>query len=179
MKSEGKSAVPAAILATIVSFLTPSSLTAQAATGPALKPTLSSLAYFAGDWECSGRFDSSGKAIEAHQHFASDLDGTWIVFRHDDKPPFNYHSLAEWGWDASHKEFVMTVQDSGGGVRLFHSQGWSSAQLQWDGDAVGSASTPSQRFSFERLDERHFKVSYFTLKSGEWSRMDSSTCSKQ
>ena len=144
-----------------------------------LKPTIEPLGYFLGDWECAGKFDSSGKAIEAHQHFAPDLDGAWVLFRHDDKPPFGYHSLAEWGWDPGRKEFVMTVQDSVGGVRVFRSTGWNRAQLQWDGDAIGNSSAPAQRFSFERLDERHFKVSYFTLKNGDWSRVDSSTCSKQ
>lgn len=144
-----------------------------------LKPSISPLGYFVGDWECAGKFDSSGKAIEAHQHFAPDLDGGWMLFCHDDKAPFNYHALAEWGGDAKQKQFVMTAQDSAGGARLFYSSGWSSALLQWDGDALGSTSAPTQRFTFERLDERHFKVSYFTLKSGEWFRMDSSMCSKQ
>lgn len=144
-----------------------------------LKPELAPLAYFTGDWECSGKFDSSGKTIEAHQHFATDLDGAWMIFRHDDKPPFSYHALSEWGWDKSEKKFVMTVEDSGGGVRLFHSQGWDSKQLQWDGDAMSSASTPSQRFTFERVDDTHFTVSYFVLKNGAWSRVDASTCAKQ
>jgi hypothetical protein len=144
-----------------------------------LKSAISPLGYFAGDWECSGKFDSSGKTIEARQHFAPDLDGAWMTFRHDDKPPFGYHSVAEWGWDANRKEFVMSAQDSGGGLRLFHSSGWNAQTLQWDGGAVGSSSDPDQRFSFERLDERHFKVSYFTIKNGAWSRVDSSTCSKQ
>ena len=136
---------------------------------PELKPELAPLAYFIGDWDCSGKFDASGKAISAHQHFAPELDGAWITFRHDDTPPFNYHALSEWGWDPTEKKFVMTVQDSFGGVRLFYSNGWTSAQLQWDGDAVGKASNPAQRFIFERIDDRHFKVSYFTLKNNAWS----------
>lgn len=146
---------------------------------PELKPELAPLMYFLGDWNCSGKFDSSGKTIEAQQHFAAELDGSWVTFRHDDKPPFNYHALAEWGWDANRKKFVMTVQDSFGGLRMFDSVGWESMQLQWDGDAVGSAAVPGQRFTFERIDDHHFKVSYFTLKGNAWSRMDSSTCSKQ
>ncbi len=147
--------------------------------GSELKPAISSFGYFTGDWECSGKFDKSGKTIEAHQKFAPELDGAWMTFRHDDKPPFGYHSVAEWGWDENRKEFVMSAQDSGGGLRLFHSSGWNAKTLQWDGGAVGGSSDSDQRFSFERLDDRHFKVSYFTLKGGDWSRVDSSTCSKQ
>jgi hypothetical protein len=144
-----------------------------------VKPALTSLAFFLGDWECSGKFDSSGKSIDAHQHFASELDGSWISFRHDDKPPFNYHSLAEWGWDSAAKNFVMIAQDSAGGVRVFRSNGWDSQRLQWEGDGLGSASAPSQQFTFERLDDRHYRVSYFTRKGADWSRVDSSTCGKQ
>lgn len=166
------------VAATLALCFLPSILGAQTPASD-LKPAISALGYFTGDWECAGKFDSSGKAIEAHQHFASELDGAWMFFRHDDKPPFNYHALAEWGWDASQKQFLMTVQDSVGGVRVFRSAGWDGNQLRWDGDGLGSTSAPAQRFSFERLDDRHFKVSYFTLKNGDWSRMDSSTCSKQ
>jgi hypothetical protein len=164
------------IVALVLCFVPWSS---NAQTPTELKPAISALGYFIGDWECSGKFDSSGKVIDAHQRFAPELDGSWILFRHDDKPPFNYHALSEWGWDQANKQFVMTVQDSFGGIRIFRSSGWSSAQLQWDGDDLGSTSPPAQRFTFERLDERHFRVSYFTLKNGDWSRMDSSTCSKQ
>ncbi len=149
-----------------------------ASDAPDLKPALKPLAYFIGDWECSGKFDSSGKAIEASQHFAPELDGSWVVFRHDDKPPFRYHALAEWGWNENRKEFDMTVQDSGGGVRLFHSNGWDGEQLRWDGDAIDNAANPGQRFSFELLDDHHFKVTFFLLKKDVWSRVDSSTCAK-
>ncbi len=151
----------------------------QTLAAPKLKDFLSPLAYFTGDWECSGKFDSSGKTIEAHQHFAPELDGAWMTFRHDDKPPFGYHSLAEWGWDAARKAFVMTVQDSAGGLRLFQSSGWNSKTWRWDGGSAGASSDPNQRFSFDRLDDRHFTVSYFMLKNGDWSRVDLSTCSKQ
>lgn len=155
-------------------------LVAKAQTkSPELKPSVSALGYFTGDWNCSGKFDKSGKVIEAQESFQPDLEGAWLLFRHDDKPPFGYHALAEWGWNSALKQFVMTVQDSAGGVRLFHSQGWDAARLVWDGDSMGSGSEATQRFSFERLDDRHFQVSYFTLKDGQWSRVDSSTCSKQ
>ena len=179
MKSDGKSVVVMAVTVAVFLLMVPASLISQTAGNRALKPALSAMAFFLGDWECSGKFDSSGKTIEAHLHFKSDLNGAWLLFRHNDKPPFNYHSLAEWGWNASRKELVMTVQDSAGGIRLFRSNGWNSTQLQWDGNAMDATSVPGQRFNFERLDDRHFKVSYFTLKNGDWSRVDSSTCTKQ
>jgi hypothetical protein len=177
MKNNAQFAGRAVVFVLLVCVLSLSSSLRAATTE--LKPALASLSYFNGEWDCSGKFDSSGKTIEAHQSFAPELDGAWMTFRHDDKPPFGYHSLAEWGWDTDNKKFVMIVEDSGGGARLFYSEGWNGSQLQWDGDAMGNSSTPKQRFSFERLDERHFKVSYFTLKNNAWSRVDASTCSKQ
>ena len=144
-----------------------------------LKPALASLAYFTGDWECAGKFDSSGKTIEAHQRFSPELEGAWLSFRHDDKPPFSYHAFSEWGWDAQQKRFMMIALDSVGGARIFYSSGWNANTLQWDGDALGTTVAPKQRFSFERLDDRHFRVSYFALKNGDWSRVDASTCTKQ
>jgi hypothetical protein len=176
-KIESEMGTLAALAAALLVAVSASS-NVQAAT-PELKSAIGSLEYFLGNWECSGTFDSSGKTIEAHQEFAPELGGSWMSFRHDDKAPFNYHALAQWGWDPKQKQFVMTAQDSAGGVRVFYSSGWSSALLQWDGDALGSTSIPTQRFSFERLDDRHFRVSYFTLKNGGWLRVDSSTCSKQ
>lgn len=144
-----------------------------------LKPELAPLGYFIGDWQCSGKFDSSGKSIEARQHFAPDLDGSWILFRHDDQLPFSYHALSQWGWDSTRKTFIMTAQDSAGGLRIFRSEGWNSSQLQWDGDGVDSTADPAQRFVFERINDRTFKVSYFTRKAENWSRIDSSNCSKR
>jgi hypothetical protein len=181
-KSIGKSLVRTFVLMVAVCTLFSFSFASQPAENQ-VKPALSSLAFFLGDWECSGKFDSSGKSIDASQHFTSELDGSWILFRHDDKPPFNYHSLAEWGWDSAAKNFVMIAQDSTGGVRVFRSNGWdslfASRRLQWEGDTLGSASAPSQQFTFERLDDRHYRVSYSVRKSADWSRVDSSTCSKQ
>ncbi len=173
MRCQSKSTLRIAVLVT-AGFC----LVSLASAATQLKSQLSPLAYFLGQWDCSGKFDSSGKTIDAQQHFESDLDGSWILFRHDDKPPFGYHSLSEWGWDSGTKMFVMIAQDSTGGVRLFRSHGWDSMLLQWDGDSF-DAVVPTQRFTFEKVDEHHFKVSYFTLKNADWSRVDSSTCSKQ
>jgi hypothetical protein len=161
----------------LVSLLFPFSVPSYTATSD-LEPELVSLAYFVGDWECSGKFDTSGKSIDAHEHFAVELEGAWITFRHDDKPPFNYHALSEWGWDKEQKKFVMVAQDSTGGVRVFYSAGWDRTQLLWQGKALGNTSPAGERFSFERIDDHHFKVSYYFLKNGSWSRVDSSACAK-
>jgi hypothetical protein len=139
---------------------------------------LAPLAVFLGEWNCAGKFESNGKAIEARQSFRTDLDGKWILFRHDDKPPFVYHALAEWGWDKDRAEFVMFVQDSFGGVRKFHSTGLQANQLVWNGDVFRAPSPEGERFTFEPLDASHFRVSYFVLRNDAWKLVDASTCSK-
>lgn len=82
-------------------------------------PRISELNWTLGTWSYDGQFVSSGKKISADVSFETALDGKWILFRHDDRPPFQYHALAEWGWDAKAQEFVSTIQDSAGGVRVF------------------------------------------------------------
>lgn len=134
------------------------------------------LHYFLGDWECAGKFVRSGKGIEAHQHFESILEESFVLFQHDDKPPHAYHAWAEWGWDAADKVFVSTVQDSFGGVRLFHSPGWEGVKLVWSGGTPGNAS--DQHFVFEKISAREFRVSYAVLKEGSWVTADVSTCSQ-
>ena len=145
---------------------------------PQKTPALIPLEAFLGEWSCSGKFEGSGKVIEAHQSFRYDLDNKWILFRHDDQPPFLYHALAEWGWDKPRNELVMFVQDSGGGIRKFHSPGMQSGELVWDGDALRAPDPERERFTFQTIDSSHFKVSYFVLRDNAWKLVDASLCSK-
>ena len=134
------------------------------------------LNYFLGQWECSGKFTRSGAAIDAHLQFESILDQSFILFRHDDKPPHNYHAWAEWGWDAACNQFVSTVQDSTGGTRIFHSAGWQGDRLIWQGGSPGS---DDQQFAFEQIPPKQFRVSYTVRKDSAWNEVDASTCSQQ
>ena len=70
------------------------------------------LEYFVGDWHCDGKFTANGKEISAKLHFEQALDGKFIVFKHDDEPPFAYHAHAYWGWDKSSGQFIATIHDS-------------------------------------------------------------------
>jgi len=133
-----------------------------------------SLDFFAGRWHCDGKFTSSGKSISARLVFEPILGGKFLLFRHDDEPPFGYHAWSEWRWDASAGQFVSTVQDSGGGIRLFRSPGWIGQTFVWSGGDLQNSS--DQRFVFERLDNRNFRVSYSHKKNDSWLAVDSSAC---
>jgi hypothetical protein len=150
-----------------------SALCLEFESAPVRVPILGTIAPI---WGTCGTFANSGKAIEARLSFKRDLDGRWILFRHDDKPPFSYHALSEWGWDAARMEFVMLVEDSTGGLPSFRSTGLRERKIIWDGDAFQSAK-PDQRFIFEVIDSDHFRVSYFRQTDGNWRLVDSSTCS--
>jgi len=71
-----------------------------------------SLEYFVGDWHCDGKFNSNGKGISAKLHFESVLDGRFMIFKHDDEPPFGYHAHAYWGWDKAGAQFLSTIHSS-------------------------------------------------------------------
>jgi hypothetical protein len=139
---------------------------------------LPELNYFLGDWDCAGKFTRSGAAIEAHQHFESILGDKFILFRHDDKPPHNYHAWAEWGWDAAGKQFVSTIQDSGGSTRTFHSAGWEKDRLVWEGGSPQNFPGNDEQFVFERITPKQFRVSYAAKKDGDWATVDVSTCTQ-
>lgn len=80
MKIRSNSVVRMAVLKIVAALLIMSTFSiAQATPNPGLKPPLSSLAFFTGDLECSGKFDASGKTIEAHQHFAATSMGVDVV----------------------------------------------------------------------------------------------------
>lgn len=121
---------------------------------------------FVGRWHCDRKFASNAKPIAANLVFESILDGKFMLFRHDDEPPFSYHAWSEWGWDASTRQFISTTQDSTGGIRLFVSPGWVGQILTWSGGSLPDSM--DQRFVFERLGDRKFRVSYFHKKEDSW-----------
>jgi hypothetical protein len=132
--------------------------------------------YFVGRWHCDGKFVSNAKPISTNLVFESILDGKFMLFRHDDEDPFNYHAWSEWGWDENTRQFVSATQDSTGGIRLFVSRGWVGKILTWSGGNFPDSS--DQRFVFEPLDGRSFRVSYFRKKGDSWQSVDSSSCSR-
>jgi hypothetical protein len=81
--------VRASLLLALAMGLVPQALQAQQpnSSAPALKKEIETFAPLQGKWSCQGVFPSSGKKIESQIAFAPDLDGAWLVKRHDDLPP--------------------------------------------------------------------------------------------
>jgi hypothetical protein len=151
---------------------------AQGQTASANK-SLSDLQWFAGHWSCDGKFIRSGKAISADLSFELALEDKWMLFRHDDRPPFSYHAISEWGWDEKGQRYVSTVQDSTGGIRLFYSPGFADSKLVWDSKALGDPAAPAERFEFIKNSPDIFTVSYSFQKGGQFQAVDTSTCTRK
>jgi hypothetical protein len=140
---------------------------------------INDLQWFLGRWSCDGKFIASGKAISADVSFEPVLENKWILFRHDDHPPFSYHALSEWGWDEKEQRYISTVQDSVGGVRLFYSDGFLDSKLLWEGKALRNPAAGGERFEFTKNGVNSFTVSYWFQKDGQWKAVDSSFCSRK
>ena len=140
-----------------------------------LAKPLQPLALFVGKWHCEGKF-SNGTAISASVSFEPILNGNFLLFRHDDEPPFGYHAWSEWGWDAATRQFISTIQDLTGGLRLFRSPGWTEQTLTWTGGNLPDSA--DQKFVFGRMETSKFRVSYSYKKNDTWVPVDASVCSR-
>ena len=140
---------------------------------------IAELQWFSGQWSCDGKFAGSGEAISADLSFEPALDGKWILFHHDDRPPFSYHALSEWGWDEKAQQYISVIQDSTGGIRLFYSPGFADSRLVWDGKALENSAAPSERLEFVKNGPNTFTVSYSFQQKGEWHAVDTSNCTRK
>jgi hypothetical protein len=146
---------------------------------PSTNKSLADLQWFSGHWSCDGKFISSGKTISADLSFEPMLESKWMLFRHDDRAPFSYHALSEWGWDEKGQQYISAVQDSTGGIRVFYSRGFSGSKLVWNGKALGNPTAPAEQFEFEKTGPNIFTVSYSFQQDGKWQAVDKSTCTRK
>ena len=123
--------------------------------------------FFAGEWSGAGEF-ANGKKIEADVTFTPDLDQQWLVYRHTDRAPGIYKALGTMGIDRPSGQFVMLLNDSGGGVRLFASEGWANGKIVFEKTAMlNKPITSQERFTFERQADNSFKMTYETNRDGQ------------
>lgn len=140
---------------------------------------IADLQWFSGHWSCDGKFETSQKAISADLWFEPALENKWMLFHHDDRPPFSYHALSEWGWDEKASRYVSTVQDSAGGIRAFYSPGFSDSRLVWEGRTLETPTAPAERFEFTKTGPDTFTVSYSFQKDAQWKKVDTSNCKRK
>lgn len=176
------SAMGAVSIAAIL-LATPRSARPQAVTAPGAAPpvtladSLMPLRFFQGRWSCQGEFPRNGKHIASGERFTPDLAGHWLVMRHVDRPPFAYHALEAWGYDASQKRFISYVFDNVPQVREYVSPGWVESRLVW---TLLGQNGKADRFVFERKSGAEYRVDYSVTLDGEsWILVDTLTCQRQ
>jgi hypothetical protein len=125
----------------------------QPATDPAM------IKFFAGNWSCAGEF-ASRKKIEADVSFTSELDGKWLLYRHNDRPPGQFKAIALWGVDEASGKLISTMEDNFGGARLFTSDGWKDGSLTFGRVGMLDQKIRQERFRYERQSENSFKMTY-------------------
>jgi hypothetical protein len=118
---------------------------------------IETLAFFLGKWQCSGSFPSTGKPISSTMHFDRDLNGAAIVKHHDDAPPFSYHAIEVWNFNATEGKFHNGVSDNYGGLRDFTTPGWQDGVLTW---TSGPGVEPAQQFVYTRLTDTSMRVDW-------------------
>jgi hypothetical protein len=165
-------------LVTLVSFTAILAMPGQPQ--PKLKPELISLTFFQGVWSCDGKFSKDDRKISSDMTFQPDLEGAWIMVRHDDRPPNRFHAVEFWGFDKTTGRFVAVINDSFGSTRMFTSPGWQGDRLIWDGDALTPEKKPQQHFLFEKKGPHEFVVTFeLSREEGGWKPIDVLTCTKK
>ena len=137
--------------------------------------------FFAGEWQGEGEF-ASGKKIAADVSFTPDLDKQWLQYRHTDRAPNQYQSLALWGVDRAVNKIVMVGGNNFGSARVFYSEGWQDNALVFSKADISlvkpdsndkAASSMAERFHFIRLNENSFKMIYENQRDGsQWRMVD-------
>ena len=134
------------------------------------------LAWFAGTWQCAGRFEPSGKPIEARLQFDWNEAAHALVKRHDDRPPNVYHAQEVWGSGDS-TGLTATIVDAYGGTRLFTSTGWTGESLVW---TRASGAKPVERFAYVRESEDRLRIDWATSRDGSvFTVGDTLSCDRQ
>jgi hypothetical protein len=147
--------------------------------GTELKKEIEPLAPFLGEWECSGTFAKSGKPISSSIKISSDLDRAWVIVRHNDLPPNQFHALELWGFDKSSHQFENSVFDNFSGSRKFGSPGWNGTQFIWTRTEVAPDAV-TERFLFDLLSFSKLQITWQVKKPKEdWIVGDTLVCQKQ
>jgi len=145
-----------------------------------LKPELAGLSFFEGSWDCNGKFLKNDKKISSDMTFRPDLEGSWLMLRHDDRAPNQFHAVEFWGFDKPSDRFVAVVTDNFGSVRMFTSPGWQQDRLEWTGDLLTPDKKANQRFLFERKGAREFVMTFeLSKEQSDWQPIDTLICAKK
>jgi hypothetical protein len=153
---------------------------AAAPEGPPIpSPELGKLAFFAGDWSCTGK----AEATRAKVHISKEIGGFWYVGRYEEiKTAENPHPVVfEFfqGYNTADKTFVMDCFDSFGNHCHQASAGWQGDKLAYSGEATGSGPALPARDTFTRTGDASLEHRGELQIEGQWTVTDHEACKRR
>ena len=161
-------------------------LAAEAPPSPAPGPEYAQLAFFAGDWTCTGKADASpmgpAHATTATVRVHKELGGFWYTGHYEEKKtaenPHPMHFAFFWGYDSGAKVFTLDGFDAMGGRSHQTASGWQDSKLVFDGTSAGNMSPAPFRDTFTKKDDATLEHSGEMQVDGKWMHLDQETCKR-
>ncbi|WP_373048052.1 hypothetical protein [Vulgatibacter sp.] len=154
------------------------------ATTPA--PELKQLAWYEGNWSCTGKnlapvLGPVGDA-KSNSKIQSMLGGHWIGVSYQGVGAKGQWSLAEesvMGWDADEKEYVWHGVDNTGAYSELTSKGWEGEKMVWTGDTdMADGTDMDARRTFTRSGQSQGQLVIELEQGGSLTRIAEYTCRK-
>ncbi|HEY8928338.1 MAG TPA: hypothetical protein VIM55_04055 [Mucilaginibacter sp.] len=125
--------------------------------------------FFSGSWSGEGKF-ANGKSIAADVNFSLSLDSCWLMYTHTDKSPNKYKATSMWGVNKN-GQLIDFLFDNFGGHDKYISAGFTNNQLVWETRQENGTAAFYKRFTYQKLDADHFKMTYEASADGNTWRM--------
>jgi len=153
---------------------------------PAPSPALGDLAFFAGDWTCKGKVETTPMgpehATQATVHIRKEYGGFWYVGHYAEKKtaanPHPMSFLFVMGYDPTGKAWTLDGFDTFGGRSHQKSPGWEEATLVFDGESAGPGGTTPARDTFTKKSVSTLGHLGEMQIDGKWVRIDEETCTR-
>jgi len=135
-------------------------ISAISAKGQSPKINMDMAKYFAGSWVGAGEF-ANGKKVEADVSFYISTDSTSLINIYADKAPNRYKATSAWVTGGDGKT-VAHIINNFTGLNHFTSDGWENGKIILaNASAHQGRGTLYQQFVFEKIDNDHFRVTYY------------------
>lgn len=153
---------------------------------PSPAPELSQVAYFVGDWTCTGQAEASpfgpSHPTQATVHIHKDLGGFWQTGRYEEaKSAQNPQPMVfamVWGYDTAAKALILDGYDSFGNRSHEKSAGWKDNVLVFEGESAGDGPAIPARDTFTKKSDAVLEHFAEMQMDGKWIRLDHETCTR-
>ena len=155
---------------------------------PAPAPEMATLAYFGGDWVCTGKVDATPMgpehATKAKVGIHKQLGGFWYVGRYAEQKsasnpfPMSFEFLM--GYDGAGKALTMDGYDVFGNRSHQTSAGWQGDKIVFDGQSTGpdGKSFPARDTFLKKSETVMEHDGEFQFEAGQWAHVDHEVCKR-